>query len=492
MSPEPPRPGATAADATAVPAAVRAGAEVEDVVLRAAATAPGTRDALGSALRTGILRRRGAGPVAGLCAALAEAGGVPVRLVRLTALGLLLLGVGLPLYLALALVVPREGVADADASSLRPAVDRPVVAILSGRARTGDVLLALALVPSVLVAGAWGLALVRVEPAPVWLLAPVEAAALLVLGWAAVRARRARSAYLFAEMAHRAGILDQGELRRTVEDLRRTAPVAWGASGDPRISGTPARRSRTGARGASPRARPLGARGSIAVLGGLVAIGTLAFGAVSLEPDLAPGLATASHLPGIGRVATAAGVTAAAAGVLLIALGLLRRSSAVGVLAGLLALSVLAGGVVWVRLTDDTGAAPIVVAPEAYIPGYEDVCPDEAATWNRPVVLDLSGLAADRREMIDRWRTEHPDAPDSQMNQSMYLACDRIAGDVTVLLPPGSGTDRVPVILDLDSRFGHVDGARAVPAVDWQTESPVIIVGGQLLTGDVTYVEAAP
>lgn len=465
----------------------------EEAALRAVARAPGTADPLGSALRTGILRRHGRGPIAGVCAALAEAGGLPPRTVRLAALGLLALGIGLPLYVGIALVIPRESIAadEADAPTGRPDVDRPILAVLGLRARTGDVMLALALVPAVLLAYAWVSLIVLGEPAPLLPLVPIEAVILIVLSWAAVRARRARTSYLFAQLGQRAGILDEAELAETVEALQRAAPAAWG-SGAP---GPAARRRRSSARGRdmpdAPRLAPrgLGARGTLALLASLLGLGTAVFLLVSMMPGLVPVLGDSATLPGIGRLAAAAGAIAVAAGVVLVALGLARRRSAAGAVAGLLALALFAGGVTWVRLTDGGDQTPIVVTLDSYAPGFQDVCAGAASSWSRPVVLDLRALAADREEALARWQRENPGRAASEADLTMSLACDRTVGDLTVLLP--SASSGVTVVSSLEPLLGSTSGPQPVGPASWSAEVPSVMLYGTLSAGDLTYVEAA-
>lgn len=481
---EPPRPAAAPASGG------------ESAALRAQGQRPGADGPLGSALRSALLRRAGEGHVTGLCAALARAGGLPVRLVRAAAIGLLGLGVGLPLYLLITLLIPRERVVAGPSGSELTLVDRPVRCLLRGRPGRGDLLLALVLLPAVVAAALWVWWFVLENPAPLRLLVPVELLLLVILAWGAVRARRARTAYLFAQLGRRAGLMDEDELARTVLELRRYAPRAWAAEGgglDPAPSEAvgPSPGGARGRRRAARMLRPptLSPRTTLAAAGLLLMLGTLTFIIVSVAPQLAPGLGTAPLLPGIGRLAVAAGAMTVTTGAMLVTVGLRRRRSLALALIGCLTLSVFGAGVVWVRMTDVSGSEPIVVQVEQYSPGAAvDCAPGGARSWNRPVVIDLSAVrmpAGGIAEVQRAWRQDNPGAPESGMDLSMVVSCDRPVGSVTVLLPPADAG--IAVHSALTSSFGAVHGTTPASGIVWTPRVPSIELSGQLGAGDITY-----
>lgn len=467
----------------------------DDELYRAVARVPTADEPRAAALRGGVLRRPGEGHIAGVCAALATAGGLPPRLVQLTAIGLLALGVGLPLYLLLALLLPRERV---DGPEETHRIDVPLVALARLRPGRGDVLSALAVIPAAVAGYFWLVFVSFQEAAPLRLLIPIVAVAVAVLVWGAVRARRARSAYLFAELGRRAGVLDDAELARTVAELRRYAPRAWSNERPDRAAPAPAvpparRSTRTRRASRLPRSasrpRPLGARAAAGAIGILLVVGTVAFILVALFPYLAPGLASTGTLPGIGRLGAAAAVTTVAAGALLIGIGIGRRRSLAISLVGVLAFATFAASVVWVRLTDDSDSSPLVVAVDAYAPGYVDACAtDGPRRWNRTVVIDLSAMtdpAAQSPTPLERWRAENPGSDDDDAYLTMVIACSRAAGDVRVVLPPSAAD--VDIRSTLTSSMGEIDGDVPVSGTPASPLSPSVELTGSLGTGDLTF-----
>lgn len=462
---------------------------------RAVARVPSADAPRTAALRAGVLRRPGEGHIAGVCAALATGGGLPPRLVRLTAIGLLALGIGLPLYLLLALLLPRERTDGPDGTSRIDVPLRSLARLDPGR---GDVLIVLAVIPAA-VAGYFWLAFVSFqEPAPLRLLFPIVAVAVAVLVWGAVRARRARSAYLFAELGRRAGVLDDGELARTVAELRRYAPRAWSnerpdRAASPVMPPTPARRRTPRTPRSLSRPRPLGSRAAAGAVGILLVVGTVAFILVALFPSLAPGLASTGTLPGIGRLGAAAAVTTVAAGALLIGIGIGRRRSLAISSVGVLAFAIFAASVVWVRLTDDSDSSPLVVAVDAYAPGSVDACAtDGPRRWNRTVVIDLSGMTdptAQSPTPLERWRAENPGSDDDRADLTMVITCSRAVGDVRVMLPPTAAD--VDIRSTLTSSMGEVDGDVPVAGAPASTLSPSVELSGSLGTGDLTFSREA-
>lgn len=456
--------------------------------LRAMAGRPQADDALAEALRTGVLRRPGQGHIAGVCAALAASGGLPPRLVRLAALGLLGLGIGLPLYLAAALLLPRQRPPKPGQTREDAEIDVPLRSLLRGRPGRGDILVALALLPAVALALYWLSVFVVEEAAPLRLVIPLELVLLAVLMVGAVRARRARRAYLFAELAQRAGITDQAELEETVSALRAYAPRAWGRTDDETAApdGDPARRPRA-------PARPLPRRTELVVIGVLLALACIAFTAVSVVPSLAPGLGDASPLPVIGRLGAASAIAALAAGALLIVIGVRGRRSAVVVTAGGLALCLLATSVIWVRVTDTRTGGELVLTVDQYEPGTTFSCADSGmVAWNMAIVLDLSHLKRPEgtsAQLSADWLADHPDETAQTTDLTMVVQCDRMVGDVRVILPPASS--KLPVVPAMTTSFGKISGA--VPAVDthYSPRTPGVLIEGSLGTGSLEYRAAS-
>lgn len=508
------------------------------------ATEQAIAEALGPGLlRTDVVRRVGQGHIAGVCAALATAGGLPVRLVRAAALILLALGVGLPLYLLAALVLPRETIAAG-----RRETGRPVLALLRGRLGRGDALIALALIPSMVVGGYWLWLVAALAPSALWLLIPLLLLLLVVMGAGAIRARRARTAYLFAQIARRAGVIGPAELAQTVRILRRRAPRIWegedpeiatmreddeqsGALVGPRTrgvredgavrpgatgagaAGAGAAATRAGARSAGPGraipgshdgtgsrasrlrarrpqpARRLGQRPTMIAVAALLIVGTLAFCAVSLAPGIAPGFTDAEPLPGIGRMGAAMAVVTVAAGILLIIVGVLHRRSLALSLVGLLAFSGFAGSVLWVRLTDGSTAEPIVVALDSYRPGMTIGCDGgNPRQWSRTVVLDMSAMAmpTDLTAVAAQARAIYEVEEDGSVPLSMDVWCDRPVGDVEVILPREVPVEST-IATDLGEAHGEVPGAHPVRAPG----EIVVTLEGSLGVGDITYRRAS-
>lgn len=345
----------------------------QDAVIRALARDPELEPSSAAiALRDGVLRRPGGGHIAGVCGALAVAGGLPPRLVRLVAAGLLALGIGLPLYLAAGLLIPRQRAEDGRGA---PRVDIPIVSLVRLDPGRGDVVMALALIPSAIMAWDWVDAFVMREPAPLRLLIPVVGVGLVVLTWAALRARAIRRAYLFAQLGRRAGIVDDDELARTVASLRRQAPRVWAgtSTGDSAGAGGP------------QEVTPLGDRETAGLVGVLLAAGAAVIIVLSLLPAVSDTLRIAS-LPGGGRLAAAGAVDAAIAGTMLVVLGLRGRRSTVIALLGVIALALFAIGVVWVRIDASapagiaiavipSGNGPTISAAAIPVAGFDDVGP---------------------------------------------------------------------------------------------------------------------
>ncbi|MDO5661378.1 MAG: PspC domain-containing protein [Brachybacterium sp.] len=468
-------------------AAGGASAPSPEETLHALAVSRRRADAFQRAHRAGLLRRAGEGHVAGVCAALARGNGLPVRLVRLAAVGLLPFGIGVPLYLLGMLLLPREAAPRPDG---RREIDIPWRSLIGGGPRRGDVLVVAGLVVSAVLCLLWlDLVLARMLPL-LWVIVPYVTVLLAVLGVGAIRARRARADYLLAELSRRAGILDEREFETALRTLRQDAPRAWAGQEPAGTPLGPAPRERK-ARPGRPRAAAFGGRRTMLSLALLLAAGTVVFGLVTLVPALAPAFVGVAPLDGVARVGTAAAVVTVLAGVLLVHLGWHRRRSPVLGSIGVLAFTVFAISVVWVRLTDSTGSEPILVEVDRYQPGASIVCPgDGVREWNRPVVIDLSQMQAppDGDALDQQWYSQWgvSESQEPTPDVSMYLECSRRVGDVQVILPPPD--IGVAVEGRLTSTLGTSEGPVPVLQGVWDARSPVVHMDGSLGVGSITYV----
>lgn len=270
------------------------------------------------ARRSSLLRTEGAGWIGGVCAAIAAALGVSVRLVRLTAVVLAGTGTGLVLYPVLMLLLPRTARTRARVEAAEAAVDDaemaeiPLGAMARGRVRTVDVLVVLSLIPALLVGGYLLLLLVIYGKALLVLLLLLSVLLLAVLALAAGRASQARQAMMLAVLARRAGFKDQVELEEFLAEQHRRAPYAWGERpvADPvpvdTAAAVPGRARRGRGRGDRtgrnrPRVQKPSARTTLAVLALTLAAGALTFLTVNLTPQLLPAVAQDPPLPQIGR-----------------------------------------------------------------------------------------------------------------------------------------------------------------------------------------------
>lgn len=466
------------------------------------------RTAETTALRFGVLRRHAA-VLGGVCAALADGWGVPVRLVRVLAVLLGLLGVGVLAYLVLVLVLPAER---ADGS------------VGHGMGALGNTLIGLGMAPLLLLSIWWFVLLWLVNAAIPVLLLLVSLGVAAVLAAGARRSREARIAYLMGELARRAGVADETELDALLAVQRRRAPHAWAGrrarptlaveesvaakdSGavDPSAAAVslpsfpqpkrPPRPSRS-------HGRRLGARGTVLAAAVLLGVGALTVAVLALRPGLLPWLAQDLPLAPLGRVAAGAGAIAVVAGLLLVGLGA-RGFRAVRVAtAGILALVVFAGGVTWSRLTVDPHAEPLMVTMQEYTPGQDiEVCPQSGpAQWGAPLVLDLSHLEAPTDPAVAAKifyaQNDIPEGtPESQLDGEhfasldliMRLHCDRPIGDVQVILP----ADETPFFGMISAPLGEVRGPQpgSVPVLGGKSIG--VVVQGTVVTGDITYTKAS-
>jgi phage shock protein PspC (stress-responsive transcriptional regulator) len=507
-----------------------------------AMTAPPTHAPRPTALRTGILREPGRGPLGGVCAALAVAWGVPVRLVRVQMVLLALLGIGLVLYPVLVLALPgrvstREGAQDRDGDRIR-----------RGVGAGGDLVLAVAAIAGALLGIWWLLLLARYAFASLWILVPLALVGGVVIGIAATTAARARRAFVLAELARRAGITDQGELEDTIRAYRRSAPHAWdaealrsvvregstaqgtstgptgpgaatgpagtaAASPDPGTAGGGATgadpvtqvpggrdpsRSRVGRR-RRPTPPPGQARWSLLSATALLVATAVPLGALGLWPDAVTRMAPGIPVPQILAVGATAAVVTLVAGVLLIIGGRHGRRSRWTGVAGVLALVMVVGSTAWTRATDPADADPIVMHVSEYQPGYTISCPESGtSSWARPVVIDMTDLTlpGSTKKAEKAWRDlngvpddvplskvmDDEDYPEYDLSMSVW--CDRPVGTVEVRMPDNAHTR---VFGDMSVVVGGMHGSQPQDQQVWSSAVPVVLVQGQVGIGSVRW-----
>ncbi|MCW1804915.1 PspC domain-containing protein [Brachybacterium squillarum] len=415
-----------------------------DQALRAALAPHAGRTAADRVGRGAPLREGADGMVAGVCAALARAAGVPVRVVRVAMALLALLGPGIPLYLLGLLLVPRT----TDRRAAPGGVEMPLGALLGGAARGVDVVAAVLVLPAVVLGAWWLLVLGLYFPGTLAVLGAVVLVLSLLMVLAARRAAEARRTLVLATLARRAGVADDAALEELLLEQRRRAPWAWErlGEGDARAvlysSAATAREDATTA-GAAPRSgtprrgrrdRPRAPRASVrtvlAVLAGMLAATAAGLLVTSLRPALVPELGASPLLPVVGRIATGATLATVVAAVALVVLGARGRRSIVLVIAGVLALTGTGLGATWLRLTQDTGQAPLVITGADLDPLLPPACPDVDSTWSRTVVVDLSAVtAAD----VESWRAQQQEA--GQDPTAVVIACSPVAARTTVRMP---------------------------------------------------------
>ncbi len=451
----------------------------ERQALEALAASTRTADATTFALRYGLARRPGRGIVAGVCAALVEAYGLPVRLMRACMVVLALLGPGLFVYLALFLLLPRVPVrVDGDGEGEK--FDIPARSLARGHVQPGDLVVVIALVPSLIVAGAMGwMYTTRVQVGLAFLL-PIALILGLVLGVGAWRASRARTTYLFAVLAKQAGIVGEKELWRTVDELRREAPRAWGRVGV-HSAETDASHQRP-----APRVSTWHAWTRLIIMI-LAALAVYSLG--SFYPKLLPGLDPDGPLAALTRAGVALGVVALGAGASLVRWGAAGKRSPQVVAVGLICALCFGSSVAWTRLTDSRGVSPIVLRVDEYQPGALIEChPGGYRQWNRPVIIDFSGLGAPptSAQAHRAWVERNPGSDPSLVDLSMTISCDRGVGDVEVILPPESWA----VDTSLTTAFGSYDAEHWQGFQRWDPTTVSIKLMGELGAGDVTYAPA--
>ena len=453
-------------------------------VVNAYVTPPRSLDPSARAQRYGVLRRPGRGVIAGVCHALADGFGIPVRLVRATAIVLGLLGPGVALYLVLLLLLPRQRADEpsraAGADPARERIDSPWRALLERRAQAGDVLTLALIVPALAWAAvALWLFIAELQIGLAFLL-PLLLLLSIIVVLGAWQSSRARTAYLMGMLGHRAGLVTEQDLCATVDRLRREAPLAWGIDKD----------GADGARLAARRSRAdrLGARASVLVLMAAMLMGIAAFSVVALNPQLVPALNPNGPLPLVAQVGFGASVMLALLGAVLVVIGLRGRWDPRIAAAGFTCAAVLATSVMWVRLTDDRGQPPAVMHVSEYEPGAVITCnPGGLREWSRSIVIDLSQLPPppSAADAAARWHELNPDLTGVQPDLSMTIECSRPVGTVTVIPPPAEWqvSSELSTELGRDSASAWQNGAGTPHTGVW------VQLRGDLVVGDVILEE---
>lgn len=491
-------------------------AELLEQTLRSSLLPRRGASAADAAHRRGVLRSDEGRILTGACAAIGRGLGVGPRLVRLLALCLTALGPGPFLYCLAVLLLPRtchRRPADLAVSpsaagrdrggtpavrSATPDIEYPLRAMARGDTRPSEVLAVLLLVPSLLIGG-WWFAMMMLGPTHLAaLLVMITAALAAVLGIAALRAARARQILLMAVLAREAGFASTEELTGVLTEARRRAPYAWAMIGrgdieaamDPDHS-APEATADTSSAGAADAQHPLraprmvrprrdnphrlGGRSVLAAVAAALALGASTLLLLNAVPTLVPSVALAPLLPQVGRIAAASGVGALLLAVVVIVAGLRgRRSVSLTVIAAL-AVTVAGVGAVWLRLTRDPEASPVVIALEDPEYGGSVDCPAGIGAWRRPVVIDLRGLDAKDAERI---RAQAATTGDDLGGVAVFVGCYQSVGRVTVLMPQD------PTLVD-----GGISTVSDYVRIGQGGPDAVVGVTGSLFVGYVTVVD---
>ncbi len=456
-------------------------ADAVEQTIRAAIAPRRRRGPVEQALLSGLLRRDDNRWVSGVCAAVARAVGLPVRLVRLEAFLLLLLGIGPALYLVATLLLPREV-----GEGQNPEIETPRSRADSGRGRVGDALALLAVLPALGLGLFWLFILYFSLPSLVGLLLVVAAVIALVLRLAAHRAQESRRAVILAGLAARAGLEDEDALREFLREQQSRAPWAFGGAVQQTGEGSVSQAEATSGDGAAPTGQhPAGqqpARRSFPGLGrhsadprthissrtvsatfALMAVAVAAMLTVlNLDPGLAGSVAQGPLLPQLGRIAAGLGAASLVAAIVLIHQGLKGRYSVLLAAAATLTLVGTVGGTLWLRLTHDPQAEPVQIDASHMTYGEQRSCPQGLEAWRRPVVIDLRDL---NEADAHRLRAQATEQAGNASGALSFVDCTQTAfPHATILMPKDPNLVSVDVIstLGADQHAGTTTGNSAV------------------------------
>lgn len=448
-------------------------------------------DATNFALRYGVARYPDTGIFGGVCEALANSYGLPVRLVRTWALTLSLLGPGPLIYLILYLVIPRPA---KNQKALAKYIDdrypelpknirhqgylynNTLQAIVSKQAEGGDWLAVLLLIPAAAVALGITFINVIVYPLGLAFLVPVNVLLGLVIVLGGWRATRTRTTYLFTKLAQEAGIIDQSQMLFTIDKLRREAPKAWGskAGGEKADS--------LGRVNSSNQVLPL--KAVLVVLSISLLLGTTLYAVSTSFPAAFPNLNQLSPNPLISKLGALSAIFSATIGVCLIVVGAKGYTSKRLVAIAMLGLIFFAGSVWLARVTDSRTVEPHFIVVDEYMPGAYYSCPSEGVQkWNQAVVIDLQQMkpqpSAD--EAIAIWNQKQEIFYEEYIDLNLYISCYRSVGDIYVILPE----ENWDINTDLRSEFGLNINAERQKSVIRDVTRVGISIDGETLIGKV-------
>ncbi|WP_246957367.1 PspC domain-containing protein [Brachybacterium sp. Marseille-Q7125] len=442
--------------------------------VQAALTPRTARTVADRAWRTHVLLRGDDRWLVGVCAACARAWGVPRAMVRAQILLLTPLGLGVPLYLLGALLLPRQRADGNIVGGPIPWIDLPRIARY--------LFLLVAAVPLVLVLYVW------LSFLGYWIPNALAVCLALAMGggvllWLAARAAaRDRREAMFALLAHRAQLLDEPALsaflaeRRTSLELSGLFTAGRGPEHDGPHAAGHERAAHRPFRSRQPRRPAASARTILAVLAAMVAVTALTVLLLNVQPTLLPPGLDAPVLPQAGPVTVGTALAAALGGTMLIILGARGRRSGILLLAALLAAGGALSGGALLRIAHDPSAEPFVLTTaDLERDGYHS-CPSGLGELDRPVLIDLSDLDAQRAEQLRALSSaQRPD----DVPEPVIIDCYRPIGQITVRLPEDPGLVAVTL-----------HGSRS-PEVQRQPEDPVVRVWGSVDVGAVDLEEPA-
>lgn len=441
------------------------------------------RTAADRAWRTHVVLRRDDRWLIGVCAALARAWGVPRAMVRAQLLLLTPLGPGIPLYLLAALLLPRQK-ADGDI------VDGPIPWLELPRIARYLALL-VAAVPLVLVMYIWLSLLGHWVPNALTVCLALTVGGGVLLWLAARAAARDRREAMLALIARRAQLLDEPALVEFLAERRRSlkhsglygagaglehdGPEHDGATQDRSTTVSRERTALRTSRPTRPRRPAATARTVLATLAAMVAVAALAVLLLNVQPALLPPGLEAPALPQAGPATVGAALAAALGGAMLIALGVRGRRSGILLLAALLAADGALGGGALLRTVHDPTAEPFIITTADLETERFHSCSSGLGELDRPVLIDLSDLDAQRAEQLRASSSKQSDGiPDP-----VIIDCDLLVGQITVRLP--EDPTLVAVSLDGSQRF----------VVHREPDDPAVRVWAHVMLGSAQLEEPA-